>query len=361
MAKSICLFNHKGGVSKTTTAFNLGWALAETGSKVLLVDLDSQCNLTGLVMEQDSIDDEQMGAFYASRENLTMKPIVESLINGISAEEFTRNEQGSKLLKTKNENLFLIAGHLDVSDLDAQISLSLKIASGVPATRNIPGNLPQIFQTIGKDRTFDYIIYDLSPNVGGLNEVILMSSDYFIVPTSPDYFCLQAIHSLKKNITKWHREIQRFKEDNNFNNATFSIKNNPVFLGAIQQRYRPRNQSPARSFQTWIDKIREAVNESLVPALTAIGCSVDKLKIEEALTGSSLAAFDLAQVPDFNSLIAISHQVKKPIFALTDEEIATTGRNAKLTGHSLATMSKSRDSFNETFTDLAKRVKFLTR
>lgn len=360
MAKSICLFNHKGGVSKTTTAFNLGWSLAESGSRVLLVDLDSQCNLTGLVMEQDSIDDDEMGVFYSSRDNLTMRPIVEALINGMSADEFARNEVSSKLLKTKNENLFLIAGHLDVSDLDAQISLSLKIASGVPATRNIPGNLPQIFQTIGTSRNFDYIIYDLSPNVGGLNEVILMSSDYFIVPTSPDYFCLQAVHSLKKNITKWHREIERFKEDNNFNNTSFSIKNKPVFLGAIQQRYRPRNQSPARSFQTWMDKIRDAVNDNLVPALRAIGCAIDKDKIDEILNDTQLSAFDLAQVPDFNSLIAISHQVKKPIFALTDEEIATTGRTVKLNGHSLATMTKSRDSFNETFTDLAKRVKFLT-
>ena len=150
MTKSICLFNHKGGVSKTTTAFNLGWALADRGNKVLLIDLDSQCNLTGLVMEQDSIDDENMETFYASRDNLTMKPIVDSLINGISAEEFIRNEGGNRLLNTKHENLQLIAGHLDVSDLDAQISLSLKIASGVPATRNIPGNLPQIFQSIGK-------------------------------------------------------------------------------------------------------------------------------------------------------------------------------------------------------------------
>ena len=58
-----------------------------------------------------------------------MKPIVDSLINGISAEEFIRNEGGNRLLNTKHENLQLIAGHLDVSDLDAQISLSLKIAS----------------------------------------------------------------------------------------------------------------------------------------------------------------------------------------------------------------------------------------
>jgi len=46
----ICLFNHKGGVSKTTTTFNLGWMLAERGQRVLLVDTDPQCNLTGMVL-----------------------------------------------------------------------------------------------------------------------------------------------------------------------------------------------------------------------------------------------------------------------------------------------------------------------
>lgn len=48
--KSIAFFNHKGGVSKTTTTFNLGWMLATLGKKVVMVDLDAQCNLTGLVL-----------------------------------------------------------------------------------------------------------------------------------------------------------------------------------------------------------------------------------------------------------------------------------------------------------------------
>ncbi len=40
MAKQIALFNHKGGVSKTTSTFNLGWMLAKKGKKVIIVDCD---------------------------------------------------------------------------------------------------------------------------------------------------------------------------------------------------------------------------------------------------------------------------------------------------------------------------------
>ncbi len=48
MAKQIALFNHKGGVGKTTTTFNLGWMLGNKGKKVIIVDSDPQCNLTGM-------------------------------------------------------------------------------------------------------------------------------------------------------------------------------------------------------------------------------------------------------------------------------------------------------------------------
>lgn len=356
MAKSICLFNHKGGVSKTTTTFNLGWSLADRGHKVLMVDLDSQSNLTGLILGYRAIDDDHMAAFYESRQNLTMKPIVEALINGVSPTDFLKTNTGN-LLTTGNDNLLLLPGHLDVADLDSQISVSLKIASGIPATRNIPGNLPAILQEIAGENNIDYVLYDLSPNVGGLNEVTLMSSDYFIVPTSPDYFCLQAIGSLEKNIIKWQREIKRFREDNNFDNRNFSIKNSPKFLGAVQQRYRPRNDKPATSFQAWIDKIRGAINDNLIPSLEKIDCAISRERIEGVLKDTKLYPYDLAHVADFNSLIAISQQLSKPVFALTNLEIKQVGH---VFGHAEETMITSRDNFLEVFEDLAERVELLT-
>ena len=43
--KTVILFNHKGGVSKTLTTFNLAWMLTFKGKKVLIVDCDPQCNI----------------------------------------------------------------------------------------------------------------------------------------------------------------------------------------------------------------------------------------------------------------------------------------------------------------------------
>lgn len=53
----VTLFNHKGGVGKTTLTANIAFAMAEMGKSVLLVDSDPQCNLTSYLLDDEVVDD----------------------------------------------------------------------------------------------------------------------------------------------------------------------------------------------------------------------------------------------------------------------------------------------------------------
>ena len=87
--KIISLFNDKGGVSKTTTTFNLGWMLAEQGHKTLIVDADPQCNLTALVLGYSSID--VIDIFYSNHENCDIYTCVKPVIDGSLGKLITAN------------------------------------------------------------------------------------------------------------------------------------------------------------------------------------------------------------------------------------------------------------------------------
>ena len=122
----------------------------------------------------------------------------------------------------------------------------------------------------------------------------------------------------------------------------------PTFIGTIQQRYRPRNGLPAKAFAEWIDNINRLVCESLVPSLKACGMCVAEEKTE-----CFLEPYNLANISDFNSLIAQAQEHRVPVFLLTKEQVGKTGRVWD-------NMEKSRDEFHSTFKTLAKRIVQIT-
>jgi chromosome partitioning protein len=340
MAPILSLFNHKGGVSKTTTAFNLGWALADRGKRVLIVDGDPQCNLTGTVLGFDGFDD--FTDFYKNTPNgnisSSLDPIFQATGTPLKAADITI---------TTNPNLFLLAGNINLAENETQISVALSTSAAIPALQNIPGSVCALLRMTADANEIDIVIVDMSPSVGALNQCLLMGSDFFIVPTSPDYYCNQAIWSLARVLPSWDTNVAHFRN----NNFLYPFpKEPPKFAGIISQRYRPRLGSPAQSFQRWIDTIKQTVKLEFVPALMKHNMSISEADFKACVPSDT--PFNLINIADFNSLIAQSQKYSTPVFALSDAQIEQVGVI-------LDTMKESRNEFKKAFDALAASVEVL--
>lgn len=192
----------------------------------------------------------------------------------------------------------------------------------------------------------------MSPSISATNANLLMQSDYFIVPCSPDYYCSMAINSLSEVIPTWNKTYERLKNHSVFSEAIYRLPDTPPkFIGTISQRFKLRNGTPSRAFQQWIDRININVNTNLVPSLKQNNMIIDEEKFHEVATPEE--PYNIINLPDFNALIAQSQKYNVPIFALTPEQIEQVGKILEVS-------ESSRDEFHETFTKLAQTEIALT-
>lgn len=347
MTKKITLFNHKGGVSKTTTTFNLGWKLAELGQKVLLIDADPQCNLTGLILGYSGDDDFEQFYLDNPERNIkaALKPAYESIPRLIEPIE--------PLSVPNRPNLFLIPGHINLSEYEITLGIAQELSSSIQALKNVPGAFSYFVNKEIEKYDFDFVLIDMNPSLGALNQNILMTSDYFLLPSSPDYFSKMAVDSLTAVFPRWVRWSERAQELEELENAAYPFpKGFPKFLGTIMQKYRPRKGVASVGFQVWIDRINEAVSGPFATKLSEINMLLDNTNYS-TVRDDFQKDYCLVQIPDFNTLIATSQENRTPVFALTDEMFGHVGTV-------LARDQEKRAEFNGIFDDLANQIMQLT-
>lgn len=330
MAKIISLFNHKGGVSKTTTAFNLGWMLARKNKRVLLVDCDPQCNLTGMVLgledleSTESIQGTKNGRPLNIREGLA--PAFESRPSLMKPVEC--------IAIPKNNKLFLLPGHIGLAEYEVTLGIAQELSGSLVTLRNLPGSLRYLIDVTSKEYDIDIAMIDMSPSLGAVNQNLLSISNYFIIPMHPDYFSTMAINSLANVFPKWRAWAEAARQNGVLKEAEYPFPStNPRFLGYIVQKYRPRSGAPSRAFQKWIDQLEEGVAKTLIPALKECGML---MKADVYKTAGYDVSQPLLQMPDFNSLIASSQEHQVPIFELTPKQLEQQGRVLEITKASQA-------------------------
>lgn len=337
MHKIICLFNHKGGVSKTTTAFNLGWMLARKGKRVLLVDFDPQCNLTGMIMGFKGVDDLE-GIYSANPPNNVkdgLAPAFEAQPRAIQACECTEVKG--------NPNLFLLPGHIAISEYETTLGVAQELSGSLLPLRNLPGAIRYMLDATAEKLNADIVIVDLSPSLGPLNQNVLTSSDFFIVPLHPDYFSSMALSSLAKTLPRWQAWAKMAGEIDVLRNADYPFPTpRAQFAGGIVQKYRPRLGKASKAFQNWIDKLETGVKDMLVPTLEQAG-------MLDAVEFKKKSGFEpwnwLLEVADFNSLIARSQDHQVPVYELTADQL--DGQKGAVWKQTQADMAIFEEKFSE--------------
>jgi len=157
--KIVAVANQKGGVGKTTTAVNLGCALAERGQRILIVDLDPQGNATSSLGMQE----------------LEGESLYEPLLGGASIIE--------RIFPTRLERLFLVPADLDLAGAEVEIA-------------RMNDHLTRLKQTLSilrSDQTFDFILLDCPPSLGILMTNALAAADEILTPIQCEYFALEGL------------------------------------------------------------------------------------------------------------------------------------------------------------------------
>lgn len=170
MGKTYVFVNQKGGVGKTTSAINIGAYLADAGKKVLLVDFDSQANMSSGV----GVDNNKPTIYDLMANTATVDQVIRS---------------------TPVENLYAIPASMDLGgaaiELVEQDNREMFLKNALAPVRD----------------AYDYILIDCPPSLGIMTINGLAAADAVLIPMQCEYFALEGVSLLLQTVKRVQNSV----------------------------------------------------------------------------------------------------------------------------------------------------------
>ena len=212
MSNRIIVINQKGGVGKTTTCVNLAYSLSEMKYKVLMVDFDSQCNLTSSI----SADNTRYNSY-------------DFITGACKAKDAVQT--------TLFENLFIIPGSIELSGLEIELSNDERKANYLNDTLS------------SLDNYYDFILLDCPPSLGLLTINALKWASKILIPMQCEYLSMEGLSLLL----------------NTLNTAKKNLKSSFSILGIVFTMYMKRSKLNQETIDDVTNYFPNLVFKTVIP------------------------------------------------------------------------------------------------
>ncbi len=217
----LALANQKGGVGKTTTAINLGTALAAIGERVLIIDLDPQGNAsTGLGIDRHN--------------------------RAVSAYDVVIGDRrlDEAVMATSVPRLWIAPSTLDL------LGVELEIANSSDRTFRIRKAISELSKHEAEPGAhFSYVLIDCPPSLNLLTINALAASDSVVVPLQCEFFALEGLSQLLSTVEQVKRSL----------NPRLTIH------GIVLTMFDPRNKLATQVVADVRDHMGEKVYDTVIP------------------------------------------------------------------------------------------------
>jgi cellulose biosynthesis protein BcsQ len=321
---------------------NIGFALADLGKKVLLIDADPQMNLTSAMYGLST------SVEYSMEDGAKWRKYTEEYISfSEHLNKYLRDEICHKRMfeakspRSKDGLICLISGSIQLSMLEAD--LYNVITSKINLYDRFIINFEKSIRDCADD--YDFILIDTCPSASSIiNALSVMTADYFIAPVTPTFFSLQAIDNMSQIITNWNKLLRDYQQIPNKTGISLKTK----FLGLVVQMAKTyKGYSSATN--EWSNQVNDSAKR-FVDAISKYEYVISESEFKKLFQGRK--PYIIKDCCDFTGkLRGIAENNGVPVIHLTPD--MCNKKNASIVS---GTYKKPFDEINQNYREIAESL-----